>query len=206
MRKFLLLLSLSTCFAASPLTNVAPFTVQFSTNNNVRPNGLNAVMGTVYSSNFNGVVLGRELTNILSDVLNVRNNPFNAPVNTLSDSSASINTAILTHGTYGGQVYLPKGVYVITNTITLTNNIDFGGVYANVVDNDTNRLYGTTLFWAGPTNIPMFKLFGVNGVHLHDFKIDGNGTPGFTAIDIDSVNNPPTHTIFIDRIQCRNRH
>jgi hypothetical protein len=77
----------------------------------------------------------------------------------------------------GGIVFLPKGKYKITSTLTIDENIAICGVGADVTNMDTSPPLTDSLsaiVWAGPTGGTVINQVGkIGGVTWQNFVIDG---------------------------------
>lgn len=136
------LLSSITAFSATPFTDQATDAVQYNaTNKNVRPNGLNQVFNTLYGTNFDGITLGRQLSDRIKDVYNVKDSPYSARGNGIANDSASIQLALnyaKTNG--GGAVYFPSGTY-IAEALDVPSNVRIYGEGVLKYPNNTTNFY-----------------------------------------------------------------
>lgn len=88
------------------------------------------------------------------------------------DDTIAIRTAVMYCSVSSCSLYIPAGIYVITDSIEIDTSVGFtifGDGYASCLQPR-----------AGGTYIPIFvgsaKLAPINGMHLRSFRIDANGT------------------------------
>jgi hypothetical protein len=118
--------------------------------------------------------------------INVKNPPFNAKGDGITDDTAAFISAISYITLNGGTIFAPPGTYIISNTLVFGNGSPTsqstiygigmigsgsgGGV-------TTSPSPGITHFkWVGPSDRPMMSILGpIASVQMSGFLLDGNG-------------------------------
>ncbi len=179
------ILTVVSTLAVPELTGPFPTGAQFNkTNMNLGPNGLNIVGNSGYFSNFNAIVLGRELTNRFADVINIKDSPFSATGNGVTDDTASITAALAT----GKSLFIPDGVYKITSTLQPTTG---------------QMIYGTgprtSIFLAGANGVTIFGNSGTDPIDTIIFHSIGfacaTNIIATSAIELKDITNVRIHDV-----------
>lgn len=172
----------SSTFCAIPYTNVAPYTVQFSTNNNVRPSGLNQIFSNVFATNIDGLVTatGGNVPILLSDFMAKVTDAvlLGADPTGVQDSSARLKYAELYAMTNKTKLYIPAGTYKITTNLYWTNGVSIFGVPGQTIIKPTSVVTNTAII----VNSVLDASLGNRGKRITISGITVDGTSANTNI------------------------
>ncbi len=152
---------------------------------------LTPINGAIISQTLNDNFSYLESSKAEALYYNVKNSAYGAVGNGITDDTAAIKAAVSAAALAGGGVvFLPKGIYRITSTITITANVSFQGAGADSTNLDTTpRLTKSisALLWGGTSGSAVIEILGnVGGISFRDFAIDGGrvGTDVTNAVNI----------------------
>ncbi len=91
------------------------------------------------------------------------------------DDTAALQALLNASLGEAGPVLIPRGVYRVTSTITLTGNYAQVGKIRGEAGGSAG-FQGTRIVWGGGAGIPVFDLSGVNGLEIEDLEIDCQGS------------------------------
>lgn len=109
---------------------------------------------------------------MLDTEVNVKAPPFNAKGDGMNYDGVAINTAIQYAATNGGRVYIPPGTYLLTNSITMSNNVHVVGASSKNVPTSSSIL---KLADGADCDIVTFPA-GARNSTFRGFYLDGNRT------------------------------
>jgi hypothetical protein len=100
---------------------------------------------------------------------------YNAVGDGNADDSQAIKNAIAALGALGGQIFFPPGIYKISSTINVPNNVSLYGAGAGIAYAGAYPLTPTTTFtWAGTGQGPMFACASQYSGTMEGFTLDPN--------------------------------
>ncbi len=135
-----------------------------------------------------------------SGVVDVSKAPYKVIGDGITDCTAALNQAFTDHPNQGAIIYLPNGVYVVSDTVRWGAGSDGGNAFKNTILHGQSRL-GTIirlkdespgfsdatkakpLIWTGDKPAQRFA----NGIH-HLTVDSGRGNPGCSAVQFNSSN------------------
>lgn len=135
-----------------------------------------------------------------SGVVDVSKPPYKAVGDGITDCTAALNQAFADHPNQGAIIYLPNGVYLVSNTVRWGGGSDGGNSFKNTILHGQSRLgtiiklkdespgYGDAakakpIIWTGDAPAQRFG----NGVH-HLTVDSGRGNPGCSAVQFNASN------------------
>jgi hypothetical protein len=136
-----------------------------------------------------GGIRSRSIADLLGEVV-VLSNFVNNGVD--ADHTPGFNRAIAYLGTVGGIIRVPRGIYTISSTIYIQQNIKIiGEGGGSFHDGGANATGATQVHWNGPAGAAMFDIEPVAGAGQHltgadflDISLHGNTYPNQASIGL----------------------
>jgi hypothetical protein len=133
-----------------------------------------------------------------SEVLNVKD--FGAVGDGVNDDTAAIQAAFDEAYALGWTVRIPKGIYIISSTLSLYKGLQVYGDGFGSFSGQDHPTHGTILKWSGAPNDDIVYGTGMQMTRWENITIDGDHVANCRGFVIDSDNAPISRMVYLRNV------